>query len=144
MHLTSSRLPAAADESQECRVVSACQELLCTTLNALQVVLEAHFVFRYTAGSGDGQGGQLSSAGVSLVLGNASMPAGGAALVLDTQFSVSWINSSAPASALQVGNRPAIVWYSSSQVLLHCAIPLSLWLPGTALAATSKLLTPGV
>ncbi|WIA37923.1 hypothetical protein OEZ86_001300 [Tetradesmus obliquus] len=65
------------------------------------VVLEAQFVFRYTAGSSDSDSGALSSAGVSLVLGNVSMPAGGVPLVLDTAFSVSWINSSAPVSALQ-------------------------------------------
>jgi hypothetical protein len=74
------------------------------------VVLEAHFVFRYTAGSSDGESGQLSSAGVSLVLGNATMPAAaGSPLVLDTQFSVSWVNSSAPVSALQVRLAGAMV-----------------------------------
>ncbi|KAF6252901.1 hypothetical protein COO60DRAFT_1643641 [Scenedesmus sp. NREL 46B-D3] len=68
---------------------------------SLKVVLAAHFVFAYAAGSSNGEGGQLSSVGVALVLGNASMPAGGAPLVLHTQFSVSWVNSSAPVGALQ-------------------------------------------
>jgi hypothetical protein len=79
----------------------------------LQVVVAAHFVLRYTAGSSDGENGALSSASVSLVLSNVSMPAGGAKLVLDTQFSVSWVNSSAPAAAPQVSLAHACGLYTS-------------------------------
>lgn len=88
-------------------------------LSLVQVVLEAHFVFRYTAGSSDSDSGALSSAGVSLVLGNVSMPAGGVPLVLDTAFSVSWINSSAPVSALQVSADGAKLSCMPEQVAAH-------------------------
>ncbi|KAF8069700.1 Tctn1 [Scenedesmus sp. PABB004] len=64
------------------------------------VVVAAHFLFRYTLGVGGsatgGGRGQLASAGVSLVLGDAVLPPGGAPLVLTTRFSVSWANASAP------------------------------------------------
>jgi hypothetical protein len=86
-------------------------------LSRLQVVVAAHFVFRCTAGSSDGGNGALSSAGVSLVLSDVSMPAGGAKLVLDTQFSVSWVNSSAPATALQVSLTHA--WWQLPSLQVH-------------------------
>lgn len=73
----------------------------------LQVVLAAQFVFRYLL-SNDGGSGQLASAGVSLVLGDVAMPADGSPLVVGTEFSVSWINNTAPVTALQVGGSASL------------------------------------
>jgi hypothetical protein len=97
-------------------------------LSRLQVVVAAHFVFRYTAGSSDGENGALSSAGVSLVLSNVSMPTGSAKLVLDTQFSVSWVNSSAPTAALQVSLTRMHVggWWRKAGIGVISSVPCPL------------------